>query len=59
MRALSIHTIASRSGAGYGSGRSSTPLATLKIALLAPIPSAIVNSAVAVNPGVRRSIRTA
>ena len=32
----------SRSGSGYGSGFSSTPLTTLKIALFAPIPSASV-----------------
>jgi hypothetical protein len=28
-----------RSASGYGSGRSSTPLITLKIAVLAPMPS--------------------
>ena len=32
----------SRAGSGYGSGLSSTPLMTLKIALLAPMPSASV-----------------
>ena len=32
----------SRDGSGYGSGLSSTPLITLKIALLAPMPSASV-----------------
>ena len=31
-----------RSGAGYGNGFRMTPLTTLKIAVLAPIPSASV-----------------
>ena len=38
--------------AGYGNGRSSTALTTLKIAVLAPIPSASVTTTVAVNPTV-------
>ena len=33
---------ASRSGCGYGSGLSITPLTTLKIAVFAPMPSASV-----------------
>jgi hypothetical protein len=37
----------SRSGCGYGSGFSSTPLTTLKIALLAPMPSASVRTVTA------------
>jgi hypothetical protein len=32
----------SRSGLGYGSGFSMTPLTTLKMAVLAPMPSARV-----------------
>jgi hypothetical protein len=42
-----------------GSGRSSTPCTTLKIAVLAPMPRASVISATAVNPGVRASRRAA
>ena len=38
---------------------SSTPWTTLKMALLAPMPSARVMMATAVNPGVRRNIRRA
>src|ERR1019366_6587705 len=47
----------SRFGLAYGSGRSSTALVTLKIALLAPIPSARVRTAVTVNAGFLRSER--
>ena len=39
------------SGSLNGSGRSRTLLTTLKIAVLAPIPSASVKTAIAVNPG--------
>ena len=49
----------SRSGSAYGSGRSSTPFTTVKIVVVAPIPSASVATATAVNPGVRRSARKA
>ena len=49
----------SRSGSAYGSGRSSTAFRTLKIAVLAPIPSASVSSATAVKPGARSSRRAA
>jgi hypothetical protein len=45
------YTPTSRSGCGYGSGRSRTPLTTLKMAVLAPMPSARVIAATAVNPG--------
>ena len=38
-------TRTSASGSGYGSGRSSTPLTTLKMALVAPMPSASVRTA--------------
>src|SRR6187200_1092246 len=34
-----------RSGAGYGSGRNSTPYTTVKIAVVAPMASARVNTA--------------
>ena len=43
----------SSSGLGYGSGFSRTPLITLKIAVFAPIPSAIVNTATDAKPAVR------
>ena len=49
----------SRSGSGYASGRSITPLTTLKIAVIAPTPSAMVRTATAVNAGLRRSARSA
>ena len=39
------------SGSGYGSGFSSTPFTTEKSAVFAPIPSASVRIATAVNPG--------
>ena len=40
-----------------GSGRSSTPLTMLKMAVLAEMPSAIVSTAIAVNPGAFSSVR--
>src|SRR5262249_21185020 len=46
----SPHTITSRRASAYGSGRSSTALTTLKIAVQAPMPSAIVIVATAVKP---------
>ena len=45
------------SGAGYPSGRRITLLTMEKIAVLAPMPSASVSTATAVNPGARRSSR--
>ena len=50
---------ASVPGSRYGSGRSSTASTTLKIAALAPIPSASVSSTTLVNSGRRRSERNA
>ena len=44
---------------GYGSGRSNTPSSTVKIAVVAPMPSASVITTTALNPGVFRSVRTA
>src|SRR5438128_12541513 len=41
----------SRSAAGNGNGRSSTPLTTLKMAVFAPMPRASVSTATAVKPG--------
>ena len=49
----------SRSGCGNGSGRNSTPLTTLNIATVVPIPSVNVAIAVKVNAGERRSVRAA
>src|SRR5262245_51707987 len=42
-----------RSASGYGSGRSSTPLITLKIAVLAPMPRPSVRMNARANPGMR------
>ena len=47
----------SRFGSAYGSGFSSTPCTTLKIALFAPIPRASVSTATIVNPGLLSSRR--
>ena len=44
---------------GYGSGRRSTPLTTLKMAVSAPMPTARVSTEMAVNPGLFSSIRNA
>ena len=46
-----------RSALGYGSGFNATELMTLKIALVAPMPSAIVAIAIMANPGERRNKR--
>ena len=51
--------IASRSASWYGSGRSSSALATLKIAVLAPTPMASDSTAAAVKPGLRANARMA
>jgi hypothetical protein len=48
-----------RSGAWNGSGRNITAFTTLKIAVLEPIVSAMVNTAVAVKTGDRRNVRAA
>jgi hypothetical protein len=49
----------SRSGSAYGSGRMSTPRATVNIAVLAPMPMARVATAASVNAGLRRRTRSA
>src|SRR5262245_1533929 len=49
----------SRSGSGNGSGRNTTASTTLKIAELAPTPSASVSSATAAKPGLLASWRSA
>src|SRR5262245_20907703 len=50
--------MARRSAAAKGSGSMSTALTTLKMAVLAPIPSASVSTATVVNPRCLASIRT-
>ena len=54
-----VVTYSSCSAFGYGSGRRSTPLTTLKIAVLAPMPSASVRTVSAANPGWRLRPRRA
>src|SRR5437879_3690193 len=49
----------SRSAAGKGNDRSTTPLTTLKMAVVAPMPSASVSTATAVKPGFFTNCRTA
>ena len=49
----------SRSGSGYGSGRNSTPLTTLKTAVFAPMPSASVRTVMIAKPGCLQSDRIA
>jgi len=52
------HNRIKRCGSVKGSGRNMTVFATVKMALLAPIPSAKVTAATIVKPGARRSVRT-
>ena len=47
-----------RSELGYGSGCSSTPFTTLKIAVVAPMPSASVSTVTTKKPGLRASERS-
>src|SRR5580704_7291598 len=56
---MSLIAITSRSGWSYGSGRSRTAFATLKMAVLAPTPKAIVRMAVSAKTGLFRSVRAA
>jgi hypothetical protein len=49
----------SASESGYGSGLMSTALTTLKIAVVAPMPSASVTTAAAAMLGCLRNIRVA
>ena len=58
-RRLVSHNIVSSSGRSSESGRSTTPFTTLKMAVLAPMPSARVSMTTAVNPGVLINVRTA
>jgi len=46
-----------RSGSRNGSGRSSVALRTVKIAVVAPMPTARIMMAIAANPGFDRSMR--
>ena len=52
-------TTTSRSPSANGSGRSSTALTTLKMAVVDPIPNAIDSTATSVKPGDFRSSRRA
>ncbi len=55
----SVLTTCRRSASRYGSGSRRTPCTTLKMALVAPMPSASVSTATAVKPGARRRVRSA
>jgi hypothetical protein len=55
----SVPTLTMRPDCAYGSGLRSTAFTTLKIAVVAPIPSARQSPAAAVNPGSRASMRRA
>jgi hypothetical protein len=55
---VECHTPTSASDFGYGSGLMRTLLTTLKIAVVPPIPSASVTTAIAVNPGAIRMRRS-
>jgi len=54
-----VLSIRSCSGCGYPSGRRIAAFTTENIAVFAPIPSAIVSTAIDVNPGLLRSVRQA
>jgi len=54
-----VESVTSRSWLAYGSGRSSTASTTLKIAVLAPMPSASTKIAIRVKPGCLASSRAA
>ena len=49
----------SRLGSRYGNGRRSSASTALKMAVLAPMPTASVSTATAVKPGARRNERSA
>ena len=48
---LAPDSATNRSLSGYGSGRSSTPLTTVKIAVVEPIPTANATTASSATPG--------
>ena len=56
---LRSHRSARRSADGNGSERSRTPSTTLKMVVLAPMPSPRVSTATVVNAGQRRNVRSA
>ena len=58
-RVLSLQTLTRSDGAAYGRGRSSTACTTLKMAVLAPIPSASEATVNRANSGARRNWRSA
>ena len=51
--------IASEPGSATGSGRQKTASSAVKMALVAPMPSASESTAVITNPGLRRNVRRA
>src|SRR6266478_1815814 len=55
----SLQAMTRRSGFWYGRGRSSTALVTLKMAVLAPTPKAMVSAAVSAKTGLFRKVRPA
>jgi hypothetical protein len=59
LAALEIHSIASRDGFVYGSGRSNTPSTTVNTAAAAPIPRPSVRTAASVKPAFVRRDRNA
>src|SRR6266566_3839973 len=56
---MSLAAMTSRSGSLYGRGRNRTALVTLKMAVLAPTPRAMVSAAVSAKIGLFRSVRPA
>src|SRR6266566_1722579 len=56
---MSLAAMTSRSGSLYGRGRNRTALVTLKMAVLAPTPRAMVSAAVSAKIGLLRSVRPA
>src|SRR5215212_5324342 len=56
---LPAQSVCRRSGCGNGSARNNVAFATLKMVVLAPMPSARVRMAIAVNPGFLVHSRTA
>ncbi len=54
-----VDTFTTRPSSRNGSGRSRMPLTTLKMAVLAAMPSAIVATAISTNPGDLINVRIA
>jgi hypothetical protein len=56
---LKSEIVASRSACGYGNDSNRIGFTALKIAVLAPMPSASVSTATLEKPALRRRVRTA